>query len=115
MTPRKGLFRVFVFSWLILPAVVLVAQTERGGLDPAQLLKPLADSWPSYSGDYTGRRYSALTQITQANIKQLSLAWTARLSGATTATTIIGGEATGDIPIGNPSVKGAVLMVNGVL
>jgi hypothetical protein len=33
------------------------------GLDPAALLKPLADSWPSYSGDYTGRRYSALTQI----------------------------------------------------
>jgi alcohol dehydrogenase (cytochrome c) len=45
----------------------------------------------------------------------LSLVWTARLSGATTATTSIGGEGTGDIPIGNPNVKGAVLMVNGVL
>ena len=44
-------------------------RVSRGGLDPAQLLKPLADSWPSYSGDYTGRRYSALTQINQANVK----------------------------------------------
>src|SRR5262245_64928276 len=66
----------------------------------------LHDALPisSYSGDYTGRRYSALTQITQANVKQLSLAWTARLSGATTATTSIGGVGTGDIPIGNPNV-----------
>ena len=35
-----------------------------------RLLKPLADSWPSYSGDYSGRRYSALTQINQSNVKQ---------------------------------------------
>ena len=26
----------------------------RGGLDPAAVLKPLADSWPTYSGDMTG-------------------------------------------------------------
>ena len=31
---------------------------EPGGLDPAALLEPLGDSWPTYSGDYTGRRYS---------------------------------------------------------
>jgi alcohol dehydrogenase (cytochrome c) len=37
----------------------------QGGLDPAALLKPLGDSWPTYSGDYTGRRYSSLTQINQ--------------------------------------------------
>ena len=37
-----------------------------GGLDPAALMKPLADSWPTYSGDYTGRRYSALKQINRA-------------------------------------------------
>jgi len=106
--------RFFVIPVVIVASSVLAAG-QSGGLDPAQLLKPLADSWPSYSGDYTGRRYSALTQITQANVKQLSLAWTARLSGATPATTSIGGEGTGDIPIGNPNVKGAVLMVNGVL
>ena len=29
------------------------------------LHKPLADAWPTYSGDYSGRRFSALTQINQ--------------------------------------------------
>ena len=27
------------------------------------LHKPLADAWPTYSGDYSGRRFSGLTQI----------------------------------------------------
>src|SRR5262245_24796364 len=51
-----------------------------GGLDPAALLKPLSDSWPTYSGDYTGRRYSALKQIDQTSVRHLALAWTARLT-----------------------------------
>src|SRR5689334_22698910 len=45
------------------------------GLDPAALLKPSPDSWPTYHGDYSGRRHSALTQITPENVKQLGLAW----------------------------------------
>ncbi|HEY6211135.1 MAG TPA: hypothetical protein VIW45_02570, partial [Vicinamibacterales bacterium] len=55
------------------------------GLDPASLLKPLGDDWPSYSGDYTGRRYSALTQIDQSNVKHMTLAWASRLSGGARA------------------------------
>ncbi len=51
-----------------------------GGLDPAALTKPLADSWPTYSGDYTGRRYSALKQINAGNVKSLTLAWVARVN-----------------------------------
>ena len=39
------------------------------------LLHPPADSWPGYHGDYSGRRHSALTQITPENVKNLSLAW----------------------------------------
>jgi alcohol dehydrogenase (cytochrome c) len=45
------------------------------GLDPAALLKPSADSWPTYHGDYTGQRHSRLKQITPANVHQLTLAW----------------------------------------
>jgi alcohol dehydrogenase (cytochrome c) len=99
-----------------------------GGLDPSLLLKPLADSWPSYSGDYTGRRYSALTQVNQSNVKQLTLAFTAKLSGgpgggggggfgpAGPPPAIVGGEGTGDIVVaGATQIKGAVLSVNGVL
>jgi alcohol dehydrogenase (cytochrome c) len=45
------------------------------GLDPAALLKPSADSWPTYHGDYSGQRHSRLTEITPANVHQLTLAW----------------------------------------
>ena len=39
------------------------------------LLNPPADSWPGYHGDYSGRRHSALTQITPQNVAGLGLAW----------------------------------------
>jgi len=45
------------------------------GLDPSLLLKPPADSWPTYHGDYSGQRHSRLTQITPDNVKQITLAW----------------------------------------
>jgi len=104
-----------------------LAAAPDGGLDPATLLKPLADQWPSYSGDYTGRRYSALTQINQSNVKSVTLAWTSRLAagaggggggrgGDGGAQTIVGGEGTGDVVVGGATqIKGAVLMVNNVL
>ena len=100
-------------------------RAPQGGLDPADLLKPLADSWPSYSGDYTGRRYSALTQVNQSNVKQLTLAFAATLTGGPARRrqrsrrappTIIGGEGDGDVVVGGATqVKGAILSVNGVL
>jgi alcohol dehydrogenase (cytochrome c) len=97
-------------------AVLLRAAADNTGLDPAKLLTPLGDSWPSYSGDYTGRRYSALTQINQSNVKNLTLAWTARLSGTQTPRSIVGGEGTGEVTVGGATtIKGAVLMVNNVL
>ena len=45
------------------------------GFDPAALLNPPADSWPTYHGDYSGHRHSRLTQVTPDNVKQLALAW----------------------------------------
>jgi len=45
------------------------------GLDPAALLKPPTDTWPTDNGDYTGRRYSPLKQIDSSNVKSLTLAW----------------------------------------
>ncbi len=35
------------------------------GLDPQQILHPPQDAWLTYSGDYSGRRYSPLTQLNQ--------------------------------------------------
>ncbi len=45
------------------------------GLDPAALIKPPTDTWPSYNGDYSGRRYSPLKQINSSNVKSLTMAW----------------------------------------
>src|SRR5436305_2335526 len=38
-------------------------------------LGPSEGSWPSYNGDYTGRRYSSLKQITPENISALRAQW----------------------------------------
>jgi alcohol dehydrogenase (cytochrome c) len=87
----------------LVPFVVtslLAAQT----LDPQALLKPATDTWASYNGDYSGRRYSPLTEIDQSNIGRLSLAWFYRIAGI--------GPQRG---VGNPEIKSTPLMVNGIL
>jgi alcohol dehydrogenase (cytochrome c) len=66
--------RVVSGTLVVCAAAVLSAQSGVG-LDPALLLKPPADTWPTYHGDYSGRRHSALTQITPENVNQLTLAW----------------------------------------
>jgi len=48
---------------------------QGGPLDGVDLTKPLAENWTSYSGDYSGRRYSELTKIDAKNVKALSLEW----------------------------------------
>jgi acido-empty-quinoprotein group A len=45
------------------------------GLDAAAMLKPPTDTWPTYNGDYSGRRYSTLAQINEGNVNSLTLAW----------------------------------------
>ena len=46
-----------------------------GGVQDSMLLHPPLDSWPGYHGDYSGRRHSALTQITPENVGKLALSW----------------------------------------
>jgi alcohol dehydrogenase (cytochrome c) len=128
MTLRK----LFVITSLAAAPVLLAGQGQpKGGLDPASMLKPLGESWPTYSGDYTGRRYSSLTQINQTTVKHLTLAWTTRLTGGApgaaggfggfgrggggSSNVIVGGEGTTDFPSGGASVKGAILLVDGVM
>jgi alcohol dehydrogenase (cytochrome c) len=88
-------------------------------LDPAQLLKHNIDSWPTYSGDYSGRRYSPLTDINQSTVKNLSLAFVTRLQAgpqgpAGTRPVIVAGEGTASF--NNPAnIKGALLQVDGVI
>ncbi|MEO7276260.1 MAG: acido-empty-quinoprotein group A, partial [Vicinamibacterales bacterium] len=71
--------------WLVALACVAAPAllTAQGrGIDPADIRQPLADQWTTYNGDYSGRRYSALTQINKLTVKNLTLAWVAKLTGA---------------------------------
>src|ERR1700742_2075305 len=46
------------------------------GVQASQLLfRTIKDDWPSYNGDYTGRRFSSLTQITPQNVGHLQNQW----------------------------------------
>jgi len=98
-------------------SVTLIAQ--QAPLDPASILKIPTDSWPTYHGDYSGRRFSTLMQITSDNVKNLALAWVYRLN-TSQALANIGGEGP-DVPpaaangFGTPTIKATPLMVNGVL
>ena len=64
------------------------------------------ESWPTYHGDYSGRHYSPLKQITVANVKNLSLAWVFRTTAPRQA---------GRPPAPAPAIKAIPLMVDGVL
>lgn len=61
---------LILFSLLLAPFL-----SHAQALDPAKMLKLPTDTWPTYNGDYTGRRYSPLAQINKANVGALSLAW----------------------------------------
>jgi alcohol dehydrogenase (cytochrome c) len=51
------------------------------GVDHSMLLKPPADSWPSYHGTYDGQRHSKLEQITPQNVHTLTMAWAFQANG----------------------------------
>ncbi len=84
--------RILLAASLLVAPAFLSAQNQ-GGLDPASIVKPLADSWPTYSGDYSGRRYSALTQINQTTVKGLSLAWVGKLTAGPPSRQVAGAAA----------------------
>lgn len=89
-------------------------------LDPALLGRPATDAWPTYYGDYSGRRFSTLQQINQSNVKSMTLAWVTRFTGGPSEATAIGGTGPDALPtaareFGGLTVKATPLMVNGVL
>jgi acido-empty-quinoprotein group A len=65
---------------LLLFAVLLTTAALSAQTTP-DLSKPPTDSWPTYFGDYSGRRFSPLTKVNATNVKNLSLAWIYDLSG----------------------------------
>ena len=86
---------------LVLLGVSIAAYSQP--LDPAKLLQPPTDTWPTFNGDYSGRRFSTLTQINAKNVRNLALAWAYRADSG---------------PEPNPfgvEIKATPLLINGVL
>ena len=44
-------------------SLALTVAAYSQGLDPAALVHPSSAIWPTYNGDYSGRRFSPLNQI----------------------------------------------------
>ena len=131
----KTLLIRFLFATLLTGASTLPAQT--GGLDPADILKPLSNEWTSYSGDMSGKRFSALKQVNVNTVKNLSLRWvnTGITTGcgpngtgigggagrggnapAASGPIVVGGLGTGEVNTCAPTrFGGGILYVNGVL
>ncbi|MBI4476829.1 MAG: acido-empty-quinoprotein group A [Acidobacteria bacterium] len=89
-------------AWRTLVAIVLMALAVAGQerLDPATLGQPPIDSWPTYNGDYSGRRFSTLTRINASDVDSLGLAWVRRINMAA---------------LGGGVIKSTPLQINGVL
>lgn len=73
-------------------------------LDMSKVGAPPVDSWPTFHGDYTGRRFSPLSQINENNVASLQVAWISRFND-------VGAQRGAPQPV----IKGTPLMVNGVL
>jgi acido-empty-quinoprotein group A len=88
-------FLAFALLMTVAPAAALAQE-----LTPAKLLEPLAEEWRTYNGDYSGKRFSSLTQINDSNVHNLALLWARRFTGAAADRVVI---------------KSTPLLVNGIL
>jgi alcohol dehydrogenase (cytochrome c) len=76
---RTCRFPVFVVSWLVVAAGMVQAQQ----VTFERLLRAAQEpqNWLTYSGTLFSHRYTALTQITPANVKNLELQWVFQTRG----------------------------------
>lgn len=82
----------------LLCVATIAAAACAQGLDPASIAHPAHDAWPTFNGDYSGKRFSDLRQINRDNVGFLSLAWAFQT----------------DVTTG-PGLKSTPLLVNGTL
>ena len=93
---RAGISRAVALAVITTVIGMTAILSAQDGLNPAKLLNPGTDSWPTHNGDYSGRRFSTLKAVDAANVKTLSLAWLYT------------------IPAGGP-IKSTPLMIDGIL
>jgi alcohol dehydrogenase (cytochrome c) len=70
-----------LIAWTLVLGLALPA-LPADGVNPKSLSQPPVNSWPTYNGDYSGRRFSPLTKINESTLDSLSLAWVYRMKGA---------------------------------
>ena len=137
--------KLLLATSLLVGPVLLYGQAQDGGLNPADMTKPLADQWTSYSGDLSGKRFSALKLVNTNTVKNLSLKWISGLTtgcgatgtapaadagsgfggrggrgggggGAAAARIVVGGLGTGDANTCGPArLGGGILFVNDII
>jgi len=67
----------------VLAGILMIAAAPAGTPPPMSadvqaadlLVRPVKENWPSYNGDYTGRRFTALSEINVSNVAQLRAQW----------------------------------------
>jgi len=90
-------------AWALAVVLLMTPVAHYGqSLTPESLVKPGTNIWPTYNGDYSGRRHSALSQINATNVTSLSSTWIYHASG-------YGAASFGSV------IKSTPLEVNGVL
>jgi acido-empty-quinoprotein group A len=91
---------------------VMIASVLAGGslqaptvsVEPDAVGRAPISSWPTFNGDYSGQRYSTLTQIGPANLNRLQAQWVFEIKE-------VGAQRGAPVPV----IKCTPLMVNGVL
>jgi alcohol dehydrogenase (cytochrome c) len=95
--------RVFALipAFLLAAAAQTLAQVD---IDPATIGKPHTTTWPTFNGDFTGQRFSPLTQITPANVVRLAQQWVFKIAD-------VGAQRGAPVPV----IKCTPLLVGGIL
>lgn len=91
---HRTYFSLLSFSVALMLGAAIFAQSQSS----RELVNPGKDTWPTYNGDYSGRRFSALNQINRNNVGELTMAWAFQA----------------DVPAG-AALKSTPLVVDGIM
>lgn len=73
---RRLFCLIFIFWWVSAARAEDNASVQgQISVSMQEMLAPMAGNWLSYNGDYSGRRYSPLSQINVKNANQLRAEW----------------------------------------
>ena len=92
---------------IVVTLIILFLECLCWSQEPTPVPERLGESWPTYNGDYSGRRYSELDQINTSNVASLGLAWVWRSD--------YNERTAGGAVLESATLKATPLEVNGVL